>query len=289
MEDIKLLLLLLSLLTAIIPCFAQPEYTEVKNRYCSNAEAHRRDLQKKDDLTFLLTPLTELKLNERYVLSDFRRYRTLRHREWSQLRLYVRKKTQNRPEEEYFEKEYSRYLKCKKDKVPYKTNKDQVAFVDPFKKISLTGTQMSIWQAYLLYQSSCLFGMRDEGNYSQTHLITSAEDVDSVISFIKNSWDEDLFREDFDINLVKKDYIRHTNETFAVVDSLQNIKTQNLEPVFTYAADSVTIEHYAFGEFHGLVKFKTTMYFANRHHRHVKRFNSTPAAVLAKYRRNIWY
>ena len=272
--------------------FAQPEYTTVKNEFCANAKSHSRDMREKDDFSFLLTPLSELKLNDRYILSDFRRHWTLRVRESSCLRLYVRKKKQNRPDEEYFDKEYYRYSKCKKNNTPYNTSKNQVAYTKPFGKISLTGTEMSIWQALLLYKSSVLFGMRNEGNYNQTYLITSVQDVDSLISLIRNSWENDLFSEDFNPNFVDakgERHKRHVAETFAVVDSLQNMKCKNLEPVFTYDADSVTIEHYAFAEFHGLGKAKTTLYFTNRRHRHIKKIVEKKFNYIAKYSRDVWY
>lgn len=292
MKNSKLKFIFIGLMMVNLSCFAQPEYTAVKNDFIANAKSHSRDLQKKDDLSFLLTPLSELKLNDKYILSDFRRYWTLKVRDSSCLRLYVREKKQDRPDEEYFDKEYHRYLKCKKNNMPYITNKEQVAFTDPFSKISLTGTQMSIWQAYLLFQSSALFGMRNEGNYNQTYLITSVEDVDSMLSLIKYSWDNNFFSEDFNPELIKKKdgwVRRRAAETFAVVDSLQDLKYKNLEPVFTYYADSVTIEHYAFAEFHGLGKSKTTLFFTNRRHRHIKKIVEKKFKYITKYTRSIMY
>lgn len=282
-------LILLGFLTVCLSSLAQNEYTAVKNKFYGNAKTHSRDIQKKDDLSFLLNPLTELTLDDRYILSDFRKYRSLRHKDWSHLRLYVRKKTQQRPDDEYFEKEYLRYQKCQKTNIPYKTYKNQVAFIDPFRKISLTGTKMSIWQAYLLSKSSILFGMRDEANYDQTYLITSVEDVDSILSSIKTSWESDLFTCDFTMDSVIDSNKRHVNETFAVVDSLESIRNRSLEPVFTYDANSVTIEHYAFGEFHGLIKYKTTLFFTNHRHRHIKKIDVKPFHCIAKYGRSVWY
>lgn len=292
MKNSKLKFIFFGLIMINLSCFAQPEYTAVKNEFIANAKSHSRDLQKKDDLSFLLTPLNELKLNDKYILSDFRRYRTLKVRDWSHMRLYVRKETKQRPDDEYFEKEYLRYQKCQKNNMPYITNKEQVAFTDPFSKISLTGTQMSIWQAYLLSKSPILFGMRDEANYDQTYLITSVEDVDSIISLIKKSWEDDLFSENFNPNFVDakgERYKRHVAETFAVVDSLQNLKFKKLEPVFTFDADSVTIEHYAFAEFHGLLRFKTTLFFTSRRYRHIKTIDVKQFHCIAKYSRDVWY
>lgn len=289
MKNSKLKFIFIGLMMVNLSCFAQPEYTAVKNDFIANAKPHSRDLQKKDDLSFLLTPLSELKLNDKYILSDFRRYWTIRVRESSFLRLYVRKKKQNRPNEDYFDKEYYRYLKCKKNNMPYITNKEQVAFTDPFSKISLTGTQMSIWQAYLLSKSPILFGMRDEANYDQTYLITSVEDVDSVLNLIKKTLESDLFAPGFTMNSVIESKKKRVNEAFSVVDSLESIKNKDLQPVFTYHADSVTIEHYAFAEFHGLLRFKTTLFFTSRRYRHIKTIDVKQFHCIAKYSRDVWY
>ena len=289
MKNSKLKFIFIGLMMVNLSSLAQPEYTAVKNNFCANAESHSRDLQKKDDLSFLLTPLSELKLNDKYILSDFRRYRTLKVRDWSHMRLYVRKETKQRPDDEYFEKEYLRYQKCQKNNMPYITNKEQVAFTDPFSKISLTGTQMSIWQAYLLSKSPILFGMRDEANYDQTYLITSVEDVDSVLNLIKKTLESDLFAPGFTMNSVIDSKKKRVNEAFSVVDSLESIKNKDLQPVFTYHADSVTIEHYAFAEFHGLLRFKTTLFFTSRRYRHIKTIDVKQFHCIAKYSRDVWY
>lgn len=266
------------------------EYTRAKNLYCHETASRQREIGKTDDLTFLLDYLPELKIDRKFILSDFRRPFSFQPpKEWSSLRFYVRKKSQQRPEDEYFDKEYSRYQKCKRLNTSYVVSKNLVPFIDPFEKISLTGTEMSIWQAYLLHFSKLLYGMRNEANYDKTYIITSAEDVDSVTSLLKNEWEDEVFREGLDPNQADKKWEKHAKETFAAVDSLQNIKSRSLEPVFTYDADSVTIEHYAFAEFHGLVRFKTTMQFANRRHRRVRQIKRMPIKVLAAYRRNVWY
>ena len=205
------------------------------------------------------------------------------------MRLYVRKETKQRPDDEYFDKEYLRYQKCQKNNMPYITNKEQVAFTDPFSKISLTGTQMSIWQAYLLSKSPILFGMRDEANYDQTYLITSVEDVDSVLNLIKKTLESDLFAPGFTMNSVIESKKKRVNEAFSVVDSLESIKNKDLQPVFTYHADSVTIEHYAFAEFHGLLRFKTTLFFTSRRYRHIKTIDVKQFHCIAKYSRDVWY
>lgn len=88
----KHLFIIFCLLTTCIGCFAQREYSEVKNLFCSNATTHWRLADTEENLGFLLEPLDELKLDENYVLADFRKKWDIRTRpkDISSLRLYVR-------------------------------------------------------------------------------------------------------------------------------------------------------------------------------------------------------
>lgn len=52
----------------------QSEYSEIKNCFCENLDSFHRDLlMGKDDFSFILTPLAELELSDKYLLSDFRK------------------------------------------------------------------------------------------------------------------------------------------------------------------------------------------------------------------------
>ena len=148
-------------LFATILCNAQSEYTLVKDQFYNNAESNEK-LFDEDDLSFLMTPLNELSLNKNYILADFRnrwKPQTGWIKDVSFLRLYVRDKKQERPDDSYFEDEYSRYLNCKENGVTYQVEDNKVPYIWPFDKIRLSGTQMSIWQAYLLSESRYMFGM----------------------------------------------------------------------------------------------------------------------------------
>ena len=293
MNRILRIKLLMVALFATILCNAQSEYTSVKDNFRNNAESKYEQLDyllfDEDDLSFLMTPLNELSLDKNYILSDFReRWNPFR---WpgdrSSLRLYVRNKKQERPEDSYFADEYWRYRKCKKNGVTYQVEDNKVPYIWPFEKIRLSGTQMSIWQAYLLSESRCMFGMRNEANYNNEYILTSVEDVDSIISCI-NSWEDYYIQNKDDTTKINGEGVQRLNEILFLLDSLQNIKKQNLEPVFTYQGDSVTIEHYSFSEFCGLAKCKTTMRLSQDHKR-VEEIEEKDDEILARYRSRVWF
>lgn len=290
MNKIKYTALLLFFFLGCISGFAQPEYTAVKNQFLANAESQRKAFDNQDDLSFLMGPLTELELNRDYILSDFRRpFRFyLPPKDISSLRLYVRNVKQSRPDDSYFDKEYSRYLKCRKNKVAYKAIKNSVPFIWPFQKIKLTGTQMSVWQAYLLDRSESLFGMRNEANYNQEYILTSAQDVDSIISLIRDSWDSSYFSETLDSSKIEGESLKHFIEVKKVTESLRKIRGENLDPVFEYGSDSVTIAHYSFMEFRGLVRCRTTLILSHNHH-YVREIRNKKYDVVAKYSRYVFY
>ena len=145
---------------------------------------------------------------------------------------------------------------------------------------------MSIWQAYLLSESRYMFGMRNEANYNNEYILASVEDVDSIISYI-NSWESFYIQNRDDTTKINGEEVQNLNEILFLLDSLQNIKKQNLEPVFTYQGDSVTIEHYTFLEFEGLARCKTTMLLSKKRHR-VKKIKGEGVEILARYRNRVW-
>lgn len=147
---------------------------------------------------------------------------------------------------------------------------------------------MSIWQAYLLDCSKYMFGMRNEANYNKEYIITSAQDIDSPILYIYFIWDLDLFGNQVDTAKFDKHGTMHFNDAKVVIDSLNNLKGRNLEPFFKYHKNSVTIDHYTFGEFYGLAKKRTTIKLS-RNHRHIRAFEIPIYENIAEYRRCVYY
>ena len=288
MRIIKFIIIILSFIMTGLSCNAQSEYTLVKDQFYNNAESNEK-LFDEDDLSFLMTPLNELSLNKNYILADFRnrwKPQTGWIKDVSFLRLYVRDKKQERPDDSYFEDEYSRYLNCKENGITYQAEDGKVPYIWPFDKIRLSGTQMSIWQAYLLSETRNMFEMRDNANYNNEYFLTSVEDVDSIISLIKK-WEAYSLQNKDDTTKINGFDLQCVNETIALLDSLQNLKNKNLEPVFTYQGDSVTIEHYTLLEFHGLARFKTTMRLS-QDHKQVKEVEGKEVEILARYRNRVW-
>ena len=286
---LRIKLLTVALLATIL-CNAQSEYTSVKNQFYNNVESNDKFYDTADDLSYLMTPLNELSLDKNYILSDFRQKwkpQTGWIRDNSLLRLYVRDRKQERPDDLYFEDEYLRYRNCKKNGVAYQVEDNKVPYIWPFEKIRLSGTQMSIWQAYLLSETRYMFEMRDNAYYNNERFLTSVEDVDSVISLV-NSWEAYHLQNKDDTTKINGYNIQRVNRTIALLDSLQNLRDKNLEPVFTYQGDSVTIEHYTFLEFHGLARFKTTM-LLSQDHKQVKEIRMKDVDIFARYRRRVWF
>lgn len=285
----KYIILFLFLVTASLYCFAQQEYIDVKTRFYSNAENYRL-LETNDNLNFLLNPLNELKLNRKYVLGDFRKVFT-RHsipKDVSSLRLYVRNDNKKVTDADYYDKEYNRYLSCKKNNLAYKSSRNNIPYIWPFDKIRITGSQMSIWQAYLLHSSSNIIGMRNEANYKKEYILVSKEDVDTIVTRIQDLWDSDCFYNNLDTKELKFGGTKHVHEVEDVVNSLLKIKDDELSPVFNYNKDSVTITHYVFGEFYGLAKCSTTIKLSHNHH-HIIEIGKKSYHSISKYSRLVFY
>ena len=290
MQRIKYIVIIGVFVVCNTTCPAQQEYMQVKNRFCENAEINSERMNTGDDLSFLLSPLTELELDSDYMVSDFRHTWTFNGwiKDVSSLRLYVRDKKQQRPDNSYFEKEYARYLNCKKNNVTYQVEDNAVPYIWPFDKIRLSGSQMSIWQAYLLNSSSTMFGMRNEANYNQEYLITSPEDVDSILSLICTSWESFSLQNKEDTTKINGYKAKHLNETLVLIDSLQNIKSKGLTPSITFHGDSATIEHYSFLEFRGLARSKTTLLLSHNRRR-VKEVEKRILEIIAPYQHLVYY
>lgn len=290
----------------------QSEFSMVKKQFDALvADSCRwQILDKKDDLSFLLRPLSELELDSNYILSDFRKPlvknfsdnppRRLDSRDESCLRLYARKKSASRPDNDYFDKEHWKYRQCLDEKKDYRKVQGQVPFLDPFEKIRLSGSNLSLWQAYLLYLSKNMFGMRNEANYNFEFLITYLGDVDRAIALIKE-WEGEknfnLFMKN-DTAVIKKERDRvHMKEVRAIVDSLKNLKGKNLDPVFSRRGNTIYIEHYSLKEFAGLLRRKIAIDY-DRQNRKVKEIDEWVGLkyddymrdfTIAHYGHRVWY
>ena len=241
---------------------AQNSYSDVTRMFCEVADSCQKVLSKTDDLTVLLKPLDELILDDEYILSDFRGPFRPEPKDISLLRLYARKKSMPRPSDDYFNPEYSRYRKCLKEKIPYVTDADSVPFIFPFEKIRLTGSKMSFWQAYLLIYLEHMIGMRNEAWYNEGYLIVSDEDIERIISYIRD-WEGDSIYDDCQDK--DSDCQRHKIMTRNVIASLLALESKALTPIIEMDGDTVVIEHYAFAKFAGLVKHRVVLKLNSTH------------------------
>lgn len=265
-------------------------HADVAQKYYDYIISNQSAIDTADNLSFLLMPLTELSLDHKYILSDFRELPVApsNPNDISSLRLYVRKKSQKRPAPDYFNMEYSHYLKCQRNKTIYLPNTTTVAYLYPFNKITFKYSPMAAWEAYLLYCTERFIGMRNEANYNKETFILSQKDIDKITDNIKNQWDTDCFENGSVKSTTTANGQRRIKNILTLLDSLKNIEPDSLEPVITENENSVTIEHYAFAEFAGLIRLKTVLYL-NESKSMITKIKSNTPSIISPYRRNIYY
>lgn len=137
-----------------------------------------------DDLNSLLSNLPNLELDENYVLDDYRSRRKTN----TSLRLYVRSKDKKRPSDQEFES----VIDCKYETIIIKIGNilllkyrkriksDILKEENPFNHIFSPFTEEAIWQAYLLYQTYHLIGMRWHGAYNRRLFINLFGDIEKI-------------------------------------------------------------------------------------------------------------
>lgn len=287
-------------------CRAQSDYCEVEKQYrivvSECAVKHFED--KLDDLSILLKPLNELKLDKHYILSDFRKTysqslkdyaKGLAPRDDSILRLYARKKSVKRPDKDYFDDEFEKYSSimeeyendtyfCQTENAKYKKVQGHTPFISPFEKIRLSGSDMSFWQAYLLFVSPKQFGMRGIMGYSFENLIICSDDVNRIMLNLAKFEEVEL---DFKVDTIKTNgqQRKHLMEVRTVLDSLNVLKSMDLNPVFTHQGDTVYLEHYAYSEFGGLFRKRIMVIYDKRKHK-IKKIGEMAKRKIAHYYNN---
>lgn len=265
-------------------------YTDVAQKYYDYIISNQSSIDTADNLSFLLMPLTELSLDYKYILSDFRESPVTPStpNDISSLRLYVREKSQKRPEPDYFNMEYGHYLICQRNKSVYLPDSTTVPYLPPFNKITFKYSPIAVWEAYLLHCTERFIGMRNEANYNKETFILSQKDIDKITDNIKNQWDTDCFENGSVKTSSTANGQRRIKNILTLIDSLKNIEPDSLEPVITENENSVTIEHYAFAEFAGLIRLKTVLYL-NESKSMITKIKSNTPSIISPYRRNIYY
>ncbi|MBQ5980693.1 MAG: hypothetical protein IJL54_00780 [Prevotella sp.] len=278
---------------------AQDVFSEAKDKFYAIVDSCERNLlYEEDDLSFLLQPLDQLKLDRHYMLSDFRIsfYKAIHSRvkDESSLRLYVRKKSVKRPHDDYIEEEFLKYRRCSREGKDYKEVQGSIPFTSPFERIKLSGSDMSFWHIYLLDASKRMFGMRNEANYNKEYLVTCPADVDKALSLVKKWEGGEKFYQNIKGDTMEVRKARHMKEVQVLVDSLNNLKGRSLAPIITHRADTVYIEHYSFMEFAGLIRRKIAIYHDGKK-RKVYGINdfagegSNGFDTIARYRHQVWF
>lgn len=185
---------------------------QVASNFISFIKQKERLFDNSSCLNEMLTPLTHLKLDKGYLLDDFRP----RDYTDSILDLYVRPFGTNRPNDKEFYKMMPKFRHIHDRKRSAKrtwfeklqsvfTKKvkrvQQIHKLEPFDYITLPFEKVAIWEAYLLYQSRHLIGMRWHGCYDKRIFINSPKDIakinehksELVKQKIYESWNSDLY------------------------------------------------------------------------------------------------
>ena len=296
-------LMIIGLVISQMTCSAQSAYCEVEKQYrMVVAECAVKHFEGKlDDLSILLKPLNELKLDKHYILSDFRKTWSESRKDYANhlvprddsiLRLYARKKSVKRPDKDYFDEEFRKYCSimkeyendihfCQTENANYKKVQGHTPFILPFEKIRLSGSDMSLWQAYLLFVSPKQFGMRGIMGYSFENLITCSDDVNRIMLNLAKFEEVEL---DFKVDTIKtnEQQRKHLMEVRTVLDSLNVLKSMDLNPVFTHQGDTVYLEHYAYSEFGGLFRKRIMMIYDKRKHK-IKKMGEMAEYEIAHY------
>lgn len=200
------------------------------------------------NLNSLLRELPDLKLDENYVLDNYRPHpESPFSRSIGQyLCLYVRLKSVEKPRDMDFgvwrlESELRRQYENKpkvlraKLKELHSQMKPLPVCEDPFKHITLPFTEEAVWQAYLLKQVGHRIGMWWHGFYNERVFINRKEDINGLRSY----WAEDYERR---------------LERFKI--KAKAAWTETMRPMVILDGDKAYISHYWFDHWHGLVQVK---------------------------------
>lgn len=140
------------------------------------------------DLTPLLDYLPDLKLDNKYVLEDFRP----REQTNSVLWLYVRDRKNERLYDDTDNRKNPFYVfgqnwnKCYASKlikiagIPIFKYKKRLKPIKPFLHITLPFTEEAVWQAYLLQRTYHIIGMRWHGGYAARFFLNQPDDIDKI-------------------------------------------------------------------------------------------------------------
>lgn len=243
----------------------------ITDSYIQLAESIENTLKQMDDLNILLSKLPDIKLDENYVLDDFRP----RTENNSTLRLYARKKTFKRPTDAELGYKYVRGKRMKEGSrmlVPLKIagvtllkywrKIEGYMYVPMFDCITVPWTEAGIWQAYLLKQTSHLIGMRWHGGYDRRTFINKYEDIKHL--YVTGGGAEKIQKR------------------------IEQIWTPDLQPSVTLDGDCAYIVHCWFDAWKGLIQMKWKVMY-DKNTKRVTEFHLKNEKVIVEFNCLILY
>lgn len=246
-----------------------PKLIQIADSYIQLAKSIGNTLKQMDDLNILLSKLPDIKLDENYVLDDFRP----RMENNSTLQLYARKKPFRRPTDA--ELEYIRDKKMKEGSrmlitlkiagvtlLKYWRKIEGYMYVPMFDCVTVPWTEDGVWQAYLLKQTSHLIGMRWHGGYDRRTFINKYEDIKHL--YVTGDGAEEIQKR------------------------IEQIWTPDLQPSVALNKNCAYIVHCWFDAWKGLIQMKWKMMYDKRTKRTIG-FHLENEKVLVEYKCGIHY
>ena len=227
------------------------------------------------DLNVLLLKFPDLLLDDRYVLDNYNpsEFGDI----GANLHLYARLKTVEKPRDIDFVNSLARrrwaelqarYKECPTPELKAKLDewsanrKPLPKAEDPFKHIILPFTEETIWQAYLLKQTSHLIGLFWHGLYKQRVFINKFEDIDSI----DEMWSVGEL---------------HCTDEFKI--KAKEYWSDSMRPLVVLDGDKAYISHYWFDYWNGLRQVKCLVGYDHDSHK-VTNFFIKEYAPVVSYR-----
>ena len=202
------------------------KFGEIGSKYIKYLHSIAENLDQMDNLNLLLDCLPSLKLDNNYVLDDFR----AKNETDSCLSLYVRNKSIERPKDDTFhQSSWAIYHP------EISQEKPLIQRLSPFNYITVPYNKEAIWQAYLLANTYHVIGMRWHGGYAKREFINSWSDFDEIT--------ED--KDDWFYHFTQKD--------------VDNLKTEDIFPTVNITATDIHIRHCWFNSWNGLIQVECTV------------------------------
>lgn len=211
------------------------KFGEIGSKYIKYLHSIAENLDQMDNLNLLLDCLPSLKLDNNYVLDDFR----ARNETDSSLVLVARHKSTKRPNDKDFDKwraeRIAEVCKASQSNSEIPEKKPLIQTFPPFDYITVPCNEEAIWQAYLLAETNFVIGLRWHAGYSRREFINCWSDLDEITED-KNDLFYQFTQEDVD-----------------------KFKTKDILPTVNITTKDIHIRHCWFNSWNGLIQVESSV------------------------------